>query len=109
MIKDLRNKTDTELGELIAKLKVQLLETRFKMANGELEDISKRKEIRKTIAMAMTVLSERNVKISFSTFDTQLIRVKDGKQQIEAISSFEKTNNNANNENKSSATKEKGK
>lgn len=82
MIKDLRTKSDNELGNLISKLKVQLLEMRFKIANGEVEGIHKLKEIRKTIAMAMTVLSERNVKISFSTFNTQLIKEKDGKQQI---------------------------
>lgn len=82
MIKDLRTKSDNELGNLISKLKVQLLEMRFKIANGEVEGVHKLKEIRKTIAMAMTVLSERNVKISFSTFNTQLIKEKDGKQQI---------------------------
>lgn len=82
MIKDLRTKSDNELGNLISRLKVQLLEMRFKIANGEVEGVHKLKEIRKTIAMAMTVLSERNVKISFSTFNVQLIKEKDGKQQI---------------------------
>ncbi len=109
MIKDLRNKTDIELGELISKLKVQLLETRFKMATGETENIHKRKEIRKTIAMAMTVLSERKVKVSFSTFDTQLIKNKDGKQEIKTISSFEekeeKKTTTPNNEKETSAKK----
>ena len=108
MIKELRQKTDNELGELISKLKVQLLETRFKMANGELEDIHKRKEIKKTIAMAMTVLSERNIKISFSTFSTQLIKEKNGKQQISSITRFDNSkistknqdNNNENNDKK---------
>lgn len=108
MIKELRQKTDNELGELISKLKVQLLETRFKMANGELEDIHKRKEIKKTIAMAMTVLSERNIKISFSTFSTQLIKEKNGKQEISSITRFDNSkistknqdNNNENNDKK---------
>lgn len=94
MIKDLRTKTDIELAELITKLKIQLLETRFKMANGDTENIHKRKEIKKTIAKAMTVLSERNVKISFSTFDTQLIKQKDGKQEIKVVNNFETKNEN---------------
>lgn len=86
MIKELRTKTDNELGDLISRLKVQLLEMRFKIANGEVEGVHKLKEIRKTIAKAMTVLSERNVKISFSTLNTQLIKEKDGKQQITSLS-----------------------
>lgn len=86
MIKELRTKTDNELGNLISKLKIQLLEMRFKIANGEVEGLHKFKEIKKTIAMAMTVLSERNVKISFSTFSTQLIKQKDGKQEIVSLS-----------------------
>lgn len=106
MIKELRQKTDNELGELIAKLKVQLLETRFKMANGELENIHKRKEIKKTIAMAMTVLSERNIKISFSTFDTQLIKSKDGKQQIITISRFDKSKQQQNDKQKNQNSSE---
>lgn len=90
MIKELRTKTDLELGELIAKLKMQLLETRFKMANGEIEGVHKRKEIRKTIAQAMTILSERNVKISFTSLDTQVIKEKDGKQEIKTIAKFKR-------------------
>ena len=85
MIKDLRTKTDNELGSLISKLKTQLLEMRFKIANGEVEGLHKQKEIRKTIAMAMTVLSERNVKISFSTYSTQLIKRKGKTQQITSL------------------------
>lgn len=85
MIKDLRKKTDIELGELISSLKIQLLEYRFKMANGDLEGIHKVSEIRKMIATAMTVLSERSVKISFTTHTIQLIKTTNGKQEIKAI------------------------
>lgn len=85
MIKDLRKKTDIELGELISSLKVQLLEYRFKMANGDVEDLHKISAIRKMIATAMTVLSERNIKVSFTTHSIQLIKVEKGKQQINAI------------------------
>lgn len=85
MIKDLRKKTDLELGDLISKLKVQLLEMRFKMANGQVNEVHKISGIKKTIAMAMTVLSERNIKISFSTHSIQLIKDNKGKQEIKAI------------------------
>lgn len=85
MIKDLRKKTDLELGDLISKLKVQLLEMRFKMANGQVNEVHKISGIKKTIAMAMTVLSERNIKVSFSTHSIQLIKNNKGKQEIKAI------------------------
>lgn len=85
MIKDLRKKTDLELGDLISKLKVQLLEMRFKMANGQVNEVHKISGIKKTIAMAMTVLSERNIKVSFSTHSIQLIKDNKGKQEIKAI------------------------
>lgn len=85
MIKDLRKKTDLELGDLISKLKVQLLEMRFKMANGQVNEVHKISGIKKTIAMAMTVLSERNIKVSFSTHSIQLIKDVKGKQEIKAI------------------------
>lgn len=85
MIKDLRKKTDLELGDLISKLKVQLLEMRFKMANGQVNEVHKISGIKKTIAIAMTVLSERNIKVSFSTHSIQLIKENKGKQEIKAI------------------------
>lgn len=85
MIKDLRKKTDLELGDLISKLKIQLLEMRFKMANGQVNEVHKISGIKKTIAMAMTVLSERNIKVSFSTHSIQLIKDNKGKQEINAI------------------------
>ena len=85
MIKELQNKTDIELGQLICKLKIQLLELRFKAANGELETTHTAKEIRKTIANAMTVLSQRNVKVSFTTHSTQLIKTVNNKQVINSI------------------------
>lgn len=88
MIKELQNKTDIELGQLICKLKIQLLELRFKAANGELENTHTAKEIRKTIANAMTVLSQRNVKVSFTTHTTQLIKTVDNKQVINSINNI---------------------
>ncbi len=53
MIKELNQKTNEELCNLIVRLKLQLLESRFKMASGELEKTHKIREIRKTIAQAL--------------------------------------------------------
>lgn len=89
MIKDLRNKTDQELGQLISKLKTQLLQNRFDIAIGKTENSHKLKEIRKTIAMAMTVLSERKIKVSFTTLDIQLISSVDKKQKIKVVDILE--------------------
>lgn len=88
MIKELQNKTDLEIGELISKLKIQLLEMRFKIENGEVSDLHKFKEIRKFIAVAMTVLSKRKVKVSFSTHSIQLIKTVDNKQVINSINNI---------------------
>lgn len=85
MIKELMKKSDVELGELISTLKVQLLEYRFKMANGEVEGLHKIKETKKMIAMAMTVLSQRNIEVSFTTHTIQLIKKTDKKQEIKSI------------------------
>lgn len=85
MIKELRKKTDIELAELIFRLKSQLLEIRFKIANGETEGVNKTREIKRTVAIAMTVLSERKVKLSFTAYDTRLIKVENGKQVFTSV------------------------
>lgn len=90
MIKELRTKTDQELGKLISDLKLRLLEMRFKLANGSTDDMHKMREVKKTIAIAMTILSERGIKVSFSTFDTQLIKKVNDKQEIITISRLDK-------------------
>lgn len=78
MIKELRNKSNKELGELVVMMKSKLLEYRFRTASGELNGTHKIKMVKKTIAIALTVLSERNIKISLSSNDHSLIEVKDG-------------------------------
>jgi large subunit ribosomal protein L29 len=67
MNKELRSKTNEELCSLIMRLKLQLLESRFRMAAGELEKTSNISEIRKTIARALTILTQREVKLSIGT------------------------------------------
>lgn len=88
MIKDLRVKKDIELAELITKLKTQLLEIRFKVANGENKEPHTAREIKKTIAIAMTVLSERKAKLSYTAYQTRIIKLnKDGKQEFIPVKS----------------------
>ncbi len=59
MTKDLRKKTTEELAELIVKMKEQLLQIRFSVANGEAEKLHTANQIRKTIARALTIINER--------------------------------------------------
>lgn len=62
--KDLRNKSDDELLKLVADLKGRLLKLRFDAANGKIEKTHLIKEIKKTIARALTILNERELNIS---------------------------------------------
>lgn len=80
--KSLKLKSDTALAELILDLKFNLLKMRFKLAQGEdIRDVSKFKKIRKTIAIIMTIFSERKIKISFSPNALQLCKQIDSKKQ----------------------------
>jgi large subunit ribosomal protein L29 len=81
MNKELRTKTNEQLCSLIMRLKLQLLESRFKMASGELEKTNKLPEIRKTIARALTVLGERDIKLSIGTHGITMINKKTGQTQ----------------------------
>lgn len=64
--KDLRKKSNDELANIIIKLKAQLLEIRFSIANGEQEKLHVISEIKKTIARALTILNERDVVVSIN-------------------------------------------
>lgn len=59
--KDLRKKSTEELAELIVKMKEQLLQIRFSVANGEAEKLHTANQIRKTIARALTIINERKI------------------------------------------------
>lgn len=61
MTKDLRKKSTEELAELIVKMKEQLLQIRFSVANGEAEKLHTASQIRKTIARALTIINERKL------------------------------------------------
>lgn len=60
MIKDLRAKTSEELKLLIVQLRTQLMENRFKAAQGELKKTHLIREMRRLVAQTLTVLHERN-------------------------------------------------
>ena len=60
-IKEIRDKGNTELVQEIASLKEELFNLRFQQATGQLENPSRMKEIRKTIARIKTVITEREL------------------------------------------------
>ena len=61
--KDFRQKTDQELINIVKKLRIKLLEYRFKAASGEFDKFHQVRFAKKSLAQALTILRERNVKI----------------------------------------------
>ena len=58
-VNDLRDLYITELKNKIVDLKKELMDSRFALATSQLEDTSVFKKIRKEIAQANTVLTEK--------------------------------------------------
>ncbi len=58
-VNDLRELSVAELKNKIVDLKKELMDSRFALATSQLEDISVFKKIRKEIAQANTVLTEK--------------------------------------------------
>ena len=58
-MKEIRGYSDAELANQIETLKEELFDLRFKQATGGLENPSRIREIRKTIARIKTVQTER--------------------------------------------------
>ena len=58
-VNDLRELSVTELKNKIVDLKEELMDSRFALATSQLEDTSVFKKIRKEIAQANTVLTEK--------------------------------------------------
>ena len=58
-IKEIREKSNTELEKEIDVLKEELFNLRFQQATGTMENPSRMKHIRKTIARIKTVITER--------------------------------------------------
>ncbi len=57
--KELRQKTDKELAELVASLREQLRHFRFEVAADAVKDVRDIRSAQKTIAHALTLLTER--------------------------------------------------
>ena len=60
-INEIREKSNTELLKDIDSLKEELFNLRFQQATGQLENPSRMKEIKKTIARIKTVITEREL------------------------------------------------
>ncbi|MAB95667.1 MAG: 50S ribosomal protein L29 [Actinobacteria bacterium] len=58
-VNDLRELSVVELQNKIVDLKKELMDTRFSLATSQLEDTSVFKKIKKEIAQANTVLTEK--------------------------------------------------
>ena len=58
-IKELRQKTDKELNELVADLREKLRNFRFEVAADAVKDVRDIRDAKKTIARALTLLGER--------------------------------------------------
>lgn len=69
--KELRAKSNDELNDLIVKMKDQLLQIRFNIANGEEEKLHTIKQIKKTIARSLTIINERNAEIANTKKDVK--------------------------------------
>jgi len=61
-VEDVRAKTPDELGDQLTKLKKEQFNLRFQRANGQLENTSRVRVLRREIARIETVLTERRRK-----------------------------------------------
>ncbi|WP_027121267.1 50S ribosomal protein L29 [Mycoplasma leonicaptivi] len=59
LYKDLKNKSEKELVELVNQLKAELFTLRYKNAIGDLKETHKIKVIRTDIAKVLTALNEK--------------------------------------------------
>ncbi|MGL4624191.1 MAG: 50S ribosomal protein L29 [Culicoidibacterales bacterium] len=58
---DIRNLSTAEIQGKVQELKVELFNLRFQLATGQLENTSRIKDVRKTIARMLTILREREL------------------------------------------------
>ena len=58
-VKDVRELNEQELQEKVKELKNELFNLRFQEATGQLENVMRIKEVRRSIARVKTVLRER--------------------------------------------------
>ena len=94
--KELNTKTNDELCALITRLNSQLLESRFKIAVGEVDKTHVISQIRKTIARCMFILNQRGYDISIGshgvyTIDKKTNKVQNVTQKVQKILSEPET------------------
>jgi large subunit ribosomal protein L29 len=65
--KELRTKTNEELCALVFRMKMQLLESRFKTVAGEMEKTHTIRDIRRTVARILTILKQRHIDLRIGT------------------------------------------
>jgi len=58
-IKEVRELNEQELEEKVKELKEELFNLRFQQATGQLDNVMRIKEVRRSIARVKTVLRER--------------------------------------------------
>lgn len=58
-VKEIRDKSNEELNKEMTSLKEELFNLRFQQATGQLENPSRMRDIKKTIARIKTVITER--------------------------------------------------
>ena len=58
----LRDLTQEELTKKVSDLKEELFNLRFQIATGQLENVMRIREVKKTIARTKTILKERELK-----------------------------------------------
>lgn len=61
-LKELKLKTEKELTQILNEFRDKLRDLRFKDANKQLKNIREIREIKKTIARVLTLLSSNQVK-----------------------------------------------
>jgi large subunit ribosomal protein L29 len=60
---DFRNLTSVEIEQKIASFKEELFNLRFQLATGQLDNPTRIREVRKSIARAKTILRQREIGI----------------------------------------------
>ena len=58
-VKELREKSDEQLAEMVQELNKEALNLRFSQATGQLANTARRRQVRREIAQIKTVQSER--------------------------------------------------
>lgn len=80
--KEFAKMSNEELCAIAMRLKIQLVEARFKMSSGEIEHISVVKQIRRTIAKIFTELTNRGFKVSIGAHGVTMYDIKNGNKPM---------------------------